>query len=201
MLPSSSGHLDETWVFHRTLDQVKEDVRQAQFLTNVVSPFRVRGQNPVAQALQRLEETHSFNFPTCQLGKNRNNQCVINGFMAAWVYVQVKGVLLVLSTPAVWTSAEEGCCWGSLVPSVDCWDPNLGSLSPKIPHYLHSEGARHGFKTTTTSEASLVFFTDLTAPPHQSWSDLDRGKLTVVVDTDLTSVHDKKEVVFIPDLI
>lgn len=83
VLPSSS-HLNQTLVFYRTLDQVKEDVGQTEFLTNVVSPFRVRGQNQVAQALQWLEETDSFNFSTCQLGKKKINQCVINGLMAEW---------------------------------------------------------------------------------------------------------------------
>lgn len=141
LVPPSSSHLEETWLFHRTLDQVKEDVGQTQFLTDVGSPFRVGGQNQVAQALERLEEIHSFNFSTCQLGEERKNQCAIDGLTAD---VQVKGVsVLELSLPKAWTSGEAGRCWGLLLPSVDCWDLNLGSVSPKIPHCLHSEGTRH----------------------------------------------------------
>lgn len=110
------------------------------------------------------------------------NQCVIIGLMAEWMYVHVGGVfVLELPMPKVWTSAEVGCCWGLLVPSVDCWDLNVGSVSPKIPHYLHSEGTRHWFqKEKTTSEASLVFFS-----PH--WPDWTSAP--VAVQPQLREIH------------
>lgn len=49
------------------MDQVKEEVGQTKFLTHLVSLLRVRGQNQVAQELQRLENTNSFKLTTSQL--------------------------------------------------------------------------------------------------------------------------------------